>query len=183
MSQPPHTAEVIPESQDLAVTISAWMDGDDAAPMPEAVMTKQGQQTWQVYHLIGDTLRTPELAIPPTSDLRARVAQALVAEPAIIAAPRPDPVAPTQKRNGKVWRTIVWPSLAMAAAVASVVWVAKPFLLPDSGVSGAQMAGAVAPKSAVASNVDAPAVRDYVSAHRQLSGPANVRQASFGASR
>ena len=74
MSQPPHTAEAASEPQDLAVTISAWMDGDDAAPMPEAVLTKQGQQTWQVYHLIGDTLRTPELAIPPTSAVRARVA-------------------------------------------------------------------------------------------------------------
>jgi len=49
MSQPPHTAEAASEPQDLAVTISAWMDGDDAAPMPEAVLTKQGQQTWQVY--------------------------------------------------------------------------------------------------------------------------------------
>lgn len=183
MSQPPHSESSRVDTQELSVTISAWMDGDDVASMPEAVLSEQGRQTWQVYHLIGDTLRTPELAIPPTSDLRARIAQALVTEPAIIAAPRPPHVDSKQKRTGKIWRTIVWPSVAMAAAVASVVWVARPFLLPDSGVSGAQMAGAVPPKSAVASNVDAPAVRDYVSAHRQLSGPANVRQASFGASR
>ncbi len=183
MSQPPHSEASHSSPQELSVTISAWMDGDDTASMPEAVMSEQGRQTWQVYHLIGDTLRTPELAIPHTSDLRARVAQALVTEPAIIASPRPAQVDSTQKRAGKVWRTIIWPSVAMAAAVASVVWVARPFLLPDAGVSGAQMAEAVAPKSAVASNVDAPAVRDYVSAHRQLSGPANVRQASFGASR
>jgi len=183
MSQPPHSEASHSSPKELSVTISAWMDGDDTASMPEAVLSEQGRQTWQVYHLIGDTLRTPELAIPHTSDLRARVAQALVTEPAIIASPRPAQVDSTQKRAGKVWRTIIWPSVAMAAAVASVVWVARPFLLPDSGVSGAQMAEAVAPKSAVASNVDAPAVRDYVSAHRQLSGPANVRQASFGASR
>ncbi|MFM7010823.1 MAG: sigma-E factor negative regulatory protein [Betaproteobacteria bacterium] len=183
MSQPPHSEASRVNTQELSVTISAWMDGDDVASMPEAVLSEQGRQTWQVYHLIGDTLRTPELAIPPTSDLRARIAQALVTEPAIIAAPRPPQVDSKQKRTGNIWRTIVWPRVAMAAAVASVVWVARPFLLPDSGVSGAQMAGAVAPKSAVASNVDAPAVRDYVSAHRQLSGPANVRQASFGASR
>jgi sigma-E factor negative regulatory protein RseA len=183
MSQPPHSEASRANNQELSVTISAWMDGDDAATMPEAVLSEQGRQTWQVYHLIGDTLRTPELAIPPTSDLRARIAQALVVEPAIIAAPRPTQSDTKQKRPGKIWRTIVWPSVAMAAAVASVVWVARPFLLPDSGVSGAQMAKAVAPKSAVASNVDAPAVRDYVSAHRQISGPANVRQASFGAPR
>ena len=182
MSQPPHSVEPHADSQELADTISAWMDGDQATTMPEAVLTQRGQQTWQVYHLIGDTLRTPELAIAGASDLRARVAQALVTEPAIIAAPRPAQVEPKQKRTVKGWRSVVWPSLAMAAAVASVVWVARPFLLPDVGVSSAQMAGSSAPKN-VASNVDAPAVQDYVSAHRQLSGPANVRQASFGASR
>lgn len=182
MSQPPHSVEPQSDSQELADAISAWMDGDQATPMPEAVLTQRGQQTWQVYHLIGDTLRTPELAIASASNLRARVAQALVTEPAIIAAPRPAQLEPKQKRTGKGWRSVVWPSLAMAAAVASVVWVARPFLLPDAGVSSAQMAGSSAPKN-VASNVDAPAVQDYVSAHRQLSGPANVRHASFGASR
>ena len=183
MSQPPHSVEPHSDSQELADTISAWMDGDQTTPMPEAVLTQSGQQTWQVYHLIGDTLRTPELAIASASDLRARVAQALVTEPAIIAAPRPAQVDPKQKRTGKGWRAVVWPSLAMAAAVASVVWVARPFLLPDAGVAATQMAGSSTPTSAVASRVDAPAVQDYVSAHRQLSGPANVRQASFGASR
>ena len=182
MSQPPHSVEPHSDPQELADTISAWMDGDQATPMPEAVLTQRGQQTWQVYHLIGDTLRTPELAIAGASDLRARVAQALVTEPAIIAAPRPAQAEPKQKRTGKIWRSVVWPSVAMAAAVASVVWIARPFLLPDAGVSSAQMAGSSAPKT-VASNVDAPAVQDYVSAHRQLSGPANVRQVSFGASR
>jgi sigma-E factor negative regulatory protein RseA len=182
MSQPPHSVEPHSDSQELADTISAWMDGDQATPMPEAVLTQRGQQTWQVYHLIGDTLRTPELAIAGASDLRARVAQALVTEPAIIAAPRPAQVEPKQKRTVNVWRSVVWPSLAMAAAVASVVWVARPFLLPDAGVSSPLMANSSAPQN-VASNVDAPAVQDYVSAHRQLSGPANVRQASFGAPR
>ena len=182
MSQPPQSVEPHSESQERADTISAWMDGDETTPMPEAVLTQRGQQTWQMYHLIGDTLRTPELAIASASDLRARVAQALVTEPAIIAAPRLAHAEPKQKRTGKIWRSVVWPSVAMAAAVASVVWIARPFLLPDAGVSSAQIAGSSAPKT-VASNVDAPAVQDYVSAHRQLSGPANVRQVSFGASR
>jgi len=182
MSQPPQSVEPHSDSQERADTISAWMDGDATTPMPEAVLTQRGQQTWQMYHLIGDTLRTPELAIASASDLRARVAQALVTEPAIIAAPRPAHAEPTQKRTGKLWRSVVWPSVAMAAAVASVVWIARPFLVPDAGVSSAQIASSSAPQT-VASNVDAPAVQDYVSAHRQLSGPANVRQVSFGTSR
>ena len=60
MSQPPQSVEPHSESQERADTISAWMDGDKTTPMPEAVLTQRGQQTWQMYHLIGDTLRTPE---------------------------------------------------------------------------------------------------------------------------
>jgi sigma-E factor negative regulatory protein RseA len=70
----------------------------------------------------------------------------------------------------------------MAAAVASVVWVARPLLVPEMGQSNAQVAATPA-TNVVASNADMPAVRDYVSAHRQISGPSAVRQVSFGASR
>ena len=74
------------------------------------------------------------------------------------------------------WR-LVWPGLAMAAAVASVVWMARPFFGPESGVAVQQMASAdsVGSKS--------PAMRDYVTAHRQIAGPTGMRQASFGAAR
>ena len=198
-------------SNEVSVTISAWMDGDAQTSLPSELFTASGHATWQVYHLIGDTLRTPELALSTQADLSQRVAQALATEPALSpAAPelaalhnrQPDaaqtlatPVAaepsrfvtaPVEARKltpmSKLLRRVVWPSVAMAAAVASVVWVAKPLFVPELSAPSTQTAKANTP-SPVATNLEASAMRDYVTAHRQISGPSNVRPASFGASR
>ena len=177
-------------AHEVSVTISAWMDGEAQSSLPSELFTASGHDTWRVYHLIGDTLRTPELALTTKADLSQRVAQALVAEPALSssqferasgfastsAAPRK--LAPLSK----LLRRVVWPSVAMAAAVASVVWVAKPLFVPELSAPSAQTAKVNAPSS-VATNLEATAVRDYVTAHRQISGPSNVRPASFGAQR
>ena len=94
--------------------------------------------------------------------------------------------APIEARKltpmSKLFRRVVWPSVAMAAAVASVVWVAKPLFVPELSAPATQTAKANT-QSPVATNLEASAVRDYVTAHRQISGPSNVRPASFGASR
>jgi sigma-E factor negative regulatory protein RseA len=203
-------------SNEVSVTISAWMDGDAQTNLPSELFTASGHATWQVYHLIGDTLRTPELALSTQANLSQRVAQALVAEPAlsasepalsasepVLAARRnshikaaPTLTVPAQSPSltptlaearkltpmSKLLRRVVWPSVAMAAAVASVVWVAKPLFVPELSVPSAQTANANV-QSPVATNLETSAVRDYVTAHRQISGPSNVRPASFGASR
>lgn len=160
---------------EVSVTISAWMDGDEQASMPEILKTEQGKETWQLYHLIGDALRTPELALPPAPDFTSRVAQAIAAEPTILA-----PAAQMQIQSGSWMRRYGWPSFAMAAAVASVVWVARPFFIQEMGAAAPQVAIS-APASVVATSLDPSAVQPYVSAHRQVSGPAAVRQVSFGA--
>ncbi len=171
---------------EVSVTISAWMDGEAQTSLPAELFTASGHDTWRVYHLIGDTLRTPELALSTKADLSQRVAQALITEPAL-SGPEfevaPPPATPRKLAPfSKLLRRVVWPSVAMAAAVASVVWVAKPLFVPELSAPSAQTAKANAPSS-VATNLEATAVRDYVTAHRQISGPSNVRPASFGAQR
>ena len=160
---------------EVSVSISAWMDGAEHDAMPEVLKTEQGKETWQLYHLIGDALRTPELALPPAADFSSRVAQAIAAEPTILA-----PGALAARETIPWMRRYGWPSFAMAAAVASVVWVARPFFVPAMGDSPAQVAVS-APASTVVSRLDPAAVQSYVSAHRQVSGPVAVRQVSFGA--
>ena len=170
--------------------ISAWMDGDTETDMPEHLGSEHGHSTWALYHLIGDTLRTPELAMPATLSLQKRISLALEHEPAIIATAKVG-VPPhrhsdsTAKRSARFWGKSVWPGVAMAAAVASVIWVAKPFLLPEFSSPAEQVAEVTAPEPIRATEVafNAPVVRDYVSTHREMSGPANVRQVSFGAMR
>ena len=160
---------------EVSVSISAWMDGAELDAMPEGLKTEQGKETCQLYHLIGDALRTPELALPPAVDFSSRVAQAIAAEPTVLA-----PGALAERERSTWMRRYGLPSFAMAAAVASVVWVARPFFVPEMRHSPAQVAVS-APATMVASSLDPSAVHPYVSAHRQMSGPVAVRQVSFGA--
>jgi len=168
--------------------ISAWMDGDRGADMPEHLLSAQGQSTWELYHLIGDTLRTPALALPAQHSLQQRVALAIAKEPAIVAAPKPAASSVSAAKGvvgGRFWGRTMWPGFAMAAAVASVIWVAKPFLLPELASPAEQVVEVtpVQPARPIEVAFNAPVVRDYVNTHREMSGPANVRQVSFGAMR
>ena len=44
--------------------ISAYMDGNHPGH-PEGLLTQQGLQTWEMYHLIGDVMRSDDLARRP----------------------------------------------------------------------------------------------------------------------
>ena len=160
--------------------ISAYMDGNQDI-QPDVLQSRKGLETWEIYHLIGDTLRSAELGVTSQSSLSQRISIAVESEPAL----KPVPPLPNSshqpiKRPGMM-RNVIWPSLAMAAAVASVVWVARPFFVPEQAITPVQqvaVADSVRP-------VDPAAVNDYLQAHRQLSGPAAVRQVGLtpGASR
>jgi sigma-E factor negative regulatory protein RseA len=157
--------------EDFALKLSAWMDGDEQVELPDFVYQEQGKQTWDLYHLIGDTLRTPELASRVDTGFQARLAEALKQEPVVLA-----PTAlPVRNKTGLL-KHYGWSSFAVAAAVAAVVWVARPFLVPELSSSRIdQVASVNAPALA-----DSAVAHDYVAAHRQLAGPAAVRQVSFG---
>ena len=167
----------------LAQSISAWMDGDLETELPPAAMSEGARQTWQTYHLIGDVLRTPALAVPVSSSFEERLTKALAQE-AVVLAPRSIAPAPTNKQS--LWRQYGVSSFAMAAAVAAVVWVVKPFFAPDMGPASGQASIALskpAVSAVTAASADATETSiapDYVAAHRQLAGPAAVRQVSFG---
>ena len=190
MKQSNEISNMNQSTQQSQHAISAWMDGDADTDMPEHLLSAQGRATWDLYHLIGDTLRTPELAMPSASSLQQRVALALANEPAIIAKAKPaaasnERSSASRKDRSRFWGRAVWPGVAMAAAVASVIWVAKPFLLPEFSSSAEQVAEVTTAPPVRVSEVafNAPVVRDYVNTHREISGPANVRQVSFGAMR
>jgi sigma-E factor negative regulatory protein RseA len=112
-----------PSADETSRLLSALADGDPAA-LPEACeiwrKDDRARQTWHAYHLIGDVLRSDDLAHPPERDAAflAALRTRLAAEPAVLApaaAPRPSR-SPSQAR-GAAWRV-------PAAAVAGVVVVA-----------------------------------------------------------
>lgn len=130
--QPP-AADDSPEA-----LLSAMADGDGAALERGCELWRsdpQARATWHTYHLIGDVLRSDDLACRPARDaaflaaLRTRLAD----EPPIVApAPLAAPVAPRRRQRWLV------PAAAAAGfvAVAGVMVVAR---MPDGG-AGATLA-------------------------------------------
>jgi sigma-E factor negative regulatory protein RseA len=153
--------------------VSTWVDAEGDI-RPEDLDSPYGRHLWDTYHLIGDVLRSEELAIRPTDLFYARVSKAIDAEPPIVAV--------ASRKHAKLRRGLS--GLAVAAAVASVMWVTLPYF-SGNGAGSTQVqvvAGADNPagssESAGSADVDV-GLRDYLDAHRQIAGVSPVRQASF----
>lgn len=146
-------------------SVSAWVDGAEDL-RAEELDTPYGRQLWNTYHLIGDVMRSADLAIQPTDRFRARLSTALDAEPPI--------VAPTPLMRRRALR-LGLSGVAVAAAVASVVWMARPALL---GVDVPAESPVLAQTEQPAETAD-PGLADYMAAHQAMAGAGPVRQVSF----
>ncbi|MCM0609059.1 MAG: anti-sigma 24 factor [Ideonella sp. WA131b] len=149
--------------------LSAAADGDADALDRALRVLREGDATaaarvradWRAYHLIGDVLRSPELASPPAHDaafmagLRARLA----AEPVVLA-----PAAPRPAR----WRL---PAAAVASA-AGVAVVAGLLVMARGG--GGEAPGAAVPLAA------APVLRDGVLRDARIEEFMRVHQGAAG---
>jgi len=145
-------------------SVSSWVDGE-ADIRAEELDTPYGRQLWDTYHLIGDVMRSPDLAIRPSDRFYARVSAALDAEPVIVA---PSPLVRRHLMRNSL------SGLAVAAAVASVVWMARPFFFAQDTPSAAPVvAQAVEPDAAD------PGLADYMAAHQSMAGAGAVRQVSY----
>ena len=169
---------------EAARAFQAWRDDADA------------RSSWHAYQLIGDVLRSEDLACEPAADetflvaLRARLA----AEPVVLA-PQPraaaEPVALPIAANAAARSRARWHGpLAMAAGFVAVI-AGVNFARPFGHGAGAQLASGTAPASsavlAMAAASDANGVvratlqiqanadqlAPYLAAHRQstMSGP------------
>ena len=152
-----------PESANWEASVSSWIDGEGEV-RPEELDTPYGRQIWDTYHLIGDAMRNPELAIKPSELFYARVSKAIDAEPHI--------VAPRIARHSHL--RIGLSGLAVAAAVASVVWVALPYLTASDTPANVQV---------MANAGDETGLGDYLDAHHELAGAGPIRRASFEVAR
>lgn len=147
--------------------VSGWLDGEGEI-RTEDLDSPYGRQVWDTYHLIGDVLRSEDLAIRPSDLFYARLSRAIDAEPTVL--------APQRHKQSMV--RLGLSGVAVAAAIATVVWVAMPYL------SSVDAGGADHVQVLAAADDDA-GLSDYVDAHRQFAGVNPVRQVSFdaGASR
>lgn len=131
-----------PSQDDPRSWLSALADGEPGA-VPHACKAwrddAQARQTWHAYHLIGDVLRSNDLANEPAHDraFLARLRQRLDAEPVILA---PTPTAPKSRRQAWLLPTAVAAGFVLVAGVLVVAQVG----LPRDGVGGV-MAAASSP--------------------------------------
>lgn len=161
-----HETEVV--SWEAAV--SSWVDGEGEI-RAEELDTPYGRQLWDTYHLIGDVLRTEDLAIKPSPMFYARLSRAIDDEPPI--------VAPGNLPHGSrhAWRKGL-SGLAVAAVVAVVAWVVTPYFMGDPAV---EIQAVPATQLASAEPDEDEVLHDYLDAHEGLAGVIPVRLVSYGA--
>lgn len=182
--------------------ISALADGELAGPQIDialaALRQKSGRADWDIYHQIGDVLRSDDMAIALSEGFSERMSARLEAEPAIVApfvstnapdAPVSAAAMEPAKRASRPMKRWALPGMAAAAAMATVAFVTTPQLMVamrgDSGgehmVVSAGSAALAAKSSAdattavVAASVPEgvvlrdPRIDDYLLAHQRFS--------------
>lgn len=123
--------------------MSAFVDGESLDELGNisqflADLKNQDRAQWSEYHLIGDALRSDDLAVSPatSSAFMAAFTQRFESE-AHVFAPAALPAA--AKRQG-VMRRRVMPAFAVAAAAATLTWIVVPQLQGVDSRGGAQIA-------------------------------------------
>jgi sigma-E factor negative regulatory protein RseA len=103
--------------------ISELMDGElDPEHLPSVMSSAyqaSGRECWDIYHHIGDVLRSEEMAYVPTKNFNQRLAIQLANEPSFI--------APTKRRG--ILMLSKWPATAAAAAAVLTGFVIAPTLV------------------------------------------------------
>lgn len=141
--------------------ISAFMDGElgpeeGAGQIRRLKDDPEGRETWEVYHLIGDSMRG-DTGLSPR--FREQLGARLAAEPTVLA-PRP-------RMQPRTVRRIALSAAASLGGVSLVAWLAlvnNPFQ-PQQNLALVQPQ---APAQLAAAPADG-AVNDYLMAHQQFS--------------
>lgn len=166
--------------------ISAFADGelpDHEVEATMAVLTASGGRSdWDMYHQIGDVLRSDTMALPLSAGFTDRLAARLAAEPPLL--------APRRRLRERLSQ--VWPMAVTAMAAALTGFVIAPQIMRDKASDHelpATVAETVSPASLIAKADIAPsdltsseppgtAVNDYIrihhSSHPSLYGPAQL---------
>lgn len=166
--------------------ISALADGelgDQQIDMAFAALKQdEVRADWELYHQIGDVLRSDDMAVTLSPSFAARMAARLDAEPTIVA-PSRHAAEPTVRAETHSLRRWAGPSIAAAAAMATIAFVTTPQLMvalketprievtsiataPSAIEKGSGSIATPAPETVVLRD---PRIDDYLLAHQRLS--------------
>jgi len=122
--------------------ISAFADGELVESQSEitlaALRASEHRATWDLYHHIGDTLRSEDMAFEMSPDFAVRFAKRLAEEPTILApegfqqAPVKQGQVASSENPGNPIKRFWLQGVAAAAAIATLTLVATPQLMVAS---------------------------------------------------
>lgn len=173
------------QREQLSALADGQLQGEELAQALRFAAQDEGQEAWRLYHLVGDVLRSSELARPADGGaFLARLQQKIAEEPAAARAVQDAPVhaEPAQKfsrqaANASVFRWKMMAGVASLAAVAAIGWNAVGS--QRGGAPGPQLAAApAAPQAQVVAtgNQDQqvmlrdPRLDELLAAHKQFGG-------------
>ncbi|MCC8403747.1 sigma-E factor negative regulatory protein [Paraburkholderia sp. MMS20-SJTN17] len=175
-------SQVSSHGERLSALVDGELFGEDQLNLDKFLADLDGDDraAWSSYHLIGDALRSDDLAVSParSSAFLSGFAARLESEPHVLA---PSRASASVTRRLLGMRRRVVPAFAVAAAAATLTWIVVPQLQGVPAGPGAQLAslqshGDAAQRVAMAS-VPAPQdsniIRDasldqYLEAHQQF---------------
>lgn len=155
----------------LSALADGELQGQEFADAVDYAGTQEGQSAWRMYHLIGDTLRSAQVAHVADPALVGRLREQIALEPrpgAVTVAPSAVAVAPVpvesrarEAANASVFRWKLAAGFASLAAVVAVGWNVYPGVSGSASPSqGAQLAAvqpaAPAPAQDVVATANAP---------------------------
>ena len=159
-----HLREV--QNEQLSALADGQLQGDEFAAALAWAAEDEGRDTWGVYHLVGDVLRSSDLARPVNPAFLSRLRDELAKE-----APPQRPQAPVEldslqhiaahlpdAANASVFRWKMVAGFASLAAVAAIGWTSFS-QLQGAGGPGAQLA-ASSPERSTAQGAPVVAVAD-----------------------
>ncbi len=129
-------------SETIREQVSALVDGDIEPDGLRASMSQlregEGRHAWDLYHQIGDAIRSAEPAPAMRRDFAARFAERFATEPLLL-----------QPRRSLLSRLQHWPTTMAAVAAALFGFVVAPSLMRDSLPSGQPFASTAQVTAAV----------------------------------
>ncbi len=130
-------------SETIREQVSALVDGDIEPDGLRASMSQlregEGRRAWDLYHQIGDAIRSVEPAPAMRRDFAARFAERFAAEPLLL-----------PPRRSLFARLQHWPTTIAAVAAALFGFVVAPSLMRDSLPVGQPLASSALPGPTVA---------------------------------
>lgn len=191
--------------EQLSALADGQLQGEEFARAVAFACTEAGREQWHMHHMVGDVLRSAELAAPSRPLLLDRLREQLAQEPlpqALAAgeltqvAPESPALADARVANSGVFHWKMVAGLASVAAVAAIGWgTYAGTAAPQDG--GAQLASASSSTLAVADGSNGssqqvmlrdPRLDELLAAHRQFGSTSSLqmpagflRNASFDA--